>query len=89
MMGLSRAHIIAYSAGALATLAVLLMFIFFALSGWYEESTFSAVVQSVLIGAASKVGTELRARSKGENVEDVEALVSEVMSEQDEAATGD
>ena len=47
------------------------------------------MVQSALLTASARAGVALRSRAKGENAEEVEALVGEIFKDQDEGATGD
>lgn len=53
------------------------------------EDEFGAVVQSALLTASARAGVALLSRAKGENAEEVEALVGEIFKDQDEGATGD
>lgn len=88
-LGLSPLHITAYVLLSCTIVGVLFAFIFFAMGGWFQEDAFGAVVQSVLVTASARVGTALRAQAKGENADEVNALVDEIMDDHNESATGD
>ena len=51
----------------LSILGLVFLFLFLALSGWYAERGFEAVVQILLVGGLGKATTELRRRPTAEN----------------------
>ena len=73
----------------LVILLLLFVFLFLALSGWYSERGFEAVVQTTLVAGLGKTTAYLRQRSKVENADDLEQIVADIMDNQEDSASGD
>merc|ERR1712060_567160 len=88
-LGLSEKQIIFAIVVAVAILALLFVFIFLALSGWYSEQSFQAIVQTGLIAGSGKAVEAFRTRSRAENKDELDGIIDEFLEDQDEASTGD
>merc|ERR1711871_1390462 len=85
-LGLSTIQIVAAVLTLMSYLAILFIFIFLALGGWYNEASFDSIVQSSLVAGSGKFVKTLRNRSKAENPDDVDGLVSAIMGNAEEKA---
>ena len=73
-----------------AVLGLLMFFILFTLFGWNNDSSFNAVIQSMLISGAGKSMTALRRRGKAEaETKSVDELVDEIVADQSADAAED
>lgn len=88
-LGLSDRQIIAIIVVAVLILVLLFVFIFLALSGWYSEDSFQAIVQTALIAGSGKATESLRRRSKAEDKDKLNEIVDEFVDNQEEASTAD
>ena len=87
--GLTDMQIYGVVFAVLAILLLLFVFLFLALSGWYSERGFEAVVQTTLVAGLGKTSAYLRQRSKVENADDLEQIVADIMDNQEDSASGD
>ena len=76
--GLSSAQITVAIAGMVLFVCLLFVFVFLAAQGWYNDSAFNSVVQTLLVGGAGWVVTYLRKRSAAET-EDLYTLAKELL----------
>jgi hypothetical protein len=81
-MGVSATDIALTCIMLATTLALLLAFIFLALQGWYNESSFDSMVQAVMISLSGKAIKHLRKKAKAEGDPDsVKAAVEDMSSD--------
>jgi hypothetical protein len=85
-LGLSMAQIALVVTLVVLLLALLIGFVLLTLSAWKNEGNFQAVIQSSLVAGCGKATAALRARSKAENSEDLDALVGKIMDTQAESS---
>ena len=87
--GLSKIQIAIVIFMIIVLLGLLLFFILVTIFGWSNDSSFTAVIQSLLISGAGKSVTALRKRGKAEEAESksIDDLVGQIMEEQRQAAS--
>ena len=86
--GLSRLQIAMLIIAVVVMLGLLLFFILVTIFGWSNDSSFTAVIQSMLISGVGKSVTALRKRGRAEEAEgkSVNDLVDQIMEDQRQAA---
>eukprot|EP00931_Biecheleriopsis_adriatica_P101000 TRINITY_DN7622_c0_g1_i1.p1 TRINITY_DN7622_c0_g1~~TRINITY_DN7622_c0_g1_i1.p1 ORF type:complete len:1578 (+),score=278.16 TRINITY_DN7622_c0_g1_i1:344-4735(+) len=78
-VGFSSVDILVAVLSAVTMLICFFMFIFFAMQGWYNDTSLQACVQSALVAGSGKVVTVVRKRAPGEGAADVQTLVNQAV----------
>ena len=84
-VGLSRAQILLIILVIVFALALIIAFILVTISAWQNESSFNAVIQSLMISGSGKAAVMFRSRSSAEADENVSKTVANLISAQEDA----